>query len=165
MSIATQTPAQRLQRLEDIEAIKGLKHIYCHLADRGYEGAGEGYEDLAALFVEGGIWHPSTQEPVVGRNAIAAECRRFFPLGYHMVMDPAVEVDGDHATGTWWGLIALGREDDAYWIAGRYHDDFVRTSDGWRFAKLYFAAAFYTPYSEGWGQTRFLGSTGSVSAQ
>ena len=41
----------RIQRLEDIEAIKQLKARYCGLCDDGYPA-----DDLAELFTEDAIW-------------------------------------------------------------------------------------------------------------
>ena len=41
----------RLRRLEDIEAIKQLKALYCKFCDDGYDADG-----IAGIFTEQGIW-------------------------------------------------------------------------------------------------------------
>lgn len=38
----------------------------------------------------------------------------------------------------------------AIWLAGVYDDEFVRTADGWRFARVMFAPAFRTPFDCPW---------------
>ena len=58
--------AQRLQVLEDIEAIKRLKARYCAFCDDGYNPDG-----IAGLFVEDGVWDG-------GRRSVRARDRRRF---------------------------------------------------------------------------------------
>ena len=43
--------AAKIQRLEDIEAIRNLKAKYCAFCDDGYDADG-----IASLFVDDGIW-------------------------------------------------------------------------------------------------------------
>ena len=49
--MATETLEERLQRIEDIEAIRLLKHRYCAFCDDNYDADG-----IAALFTENAVW-------------------------------------------------------------------------------------------------------------
>jgi hypothetical protein len=147
---------QRVQELEDLEAIRRLKAQYCHFADRGFDGAGHDDGAVAALFTDDGIWEGSA-ETAAGYVAIKATCERFLPFGLHLAINPHIRIDGDRASGSWWGLIpTTDRTGQAIWTAGFYEDEFVRTTEGWRFKHLRFRAAFKTRYEAGWANERFL---------
>ena len=110
--------AQRLQVLEDIEAIKRLKARYCAFCDDGYNPDG-----IAGLFVEDGVWDGGkTFGTCEGQAAI----RKFFtgapkqlPFALHYVMNPRIEVHGDTATGHWYLFQACSyaKNNQAVWGA------------------------------------------------
>jgi uncharacterized protein (TIGR02246 family) len=140
------------ERLADLVAIETLQARYCRFVDSGYASAADDPDAFAALFADDGVW-AAAGEPVVGRAAIrehAAAGRRF---RFHLVANPIVDLDGDHATGRWHVLVALtSRDGEAHWLAGRYVNEYVRTRDGWRFAAVRFERAFNAPYGTGWAQ-------------
>jgi hypothetical protein len=145
------TTADRVRRLADLDEIRTLKSLYCRWVDSGYEAAGDDPARLADLFTEDGVWEVSA-EPARGREEIrerAAASRRF---KLHLAANPIIELSGDRATGAWHVLVPSTASDGgAVWLAGTYDDDFVRTDEGWRFARVTFHAAFRAPYDEGWG--------------
>jgi SnoaL-like domain len=140
--------ARRVQALEDLEAIKRSKAAYCHLSDRGYNGAGDDPAAVAALFDRDGAWGSAR-----GQGAIRELFTRFqreLPFAVHYAINPSVELDGDTARASWHGLVAATTDaGQALWIGGRYDDRFVRTENGWRFARLDFQPAFRTPRDGG----------------
>ena len=145
----------RIQRLEDIEAIRALKGRYCNLADRGFNGAGHDDEAFASLFTEDGVFEGSAG-PLQGREAIRERARSFHPLSMHLVMNPEIEVDGDHATAQWAAYVPTSTADaQALVVAGRYDERLRRTPDGWRYEHVKFTAAFRAPYEDGWAKTPF----------
>jgi hypothetical protein len=86
---------KRIQRLEDIEAIKQLKATYCAICDDNHNP-----DRITTIFAEDGEWegrgighakgHAAIRELFVGfQKAIA--------FSQHMVMNPVIEVDGDRA--------------------------------------------------------------------
>ena len=90
---------RRIQVLEDIEAIKKLKHSYCAYCDDQYDA-----DALADLFVEDAVWDGRERGRNDGREAIRAFFRNApnrLPFAIHMVLNPIIEVDGDRATGIW----------------------------------------------------------------
>ena len=140
----------RIQRLEDIEAIKQLKARYCSLCDDGYDADG-----LADLFTEDAIWDGGSLGVAEGREKI----RRFFqntprvmPFAVHMVMNPIIEIDGDSATGRWY-LFQAATYDPAggpIWGSARYDEEYLRVDGLWRFSSLRLTSRFWTPFDQGW---------------
>ena len=145
-----QSIESRIQRLEDIEAIKQLKARYCSLCDEGYDA-----DRLAELFTDDAIWDGGSLGVAVGREKI----RKFFentpavmPFAVHMVMNPVIEIDGDTATGCWYLFQAATFKpiDSALWGSARYDEEYVRVDGDWKFKSLCLTSRFWTPYADGW---------------
>ncbi len=154
------TMAQRLRRLEDIDAIQKLKARYCNYCDGGWDRPTHDYDGVASLFVEDGLWDARPLAPLAqGREAIRDLFKGFqaAPFAVHYVTNPIIEVDGDTATGQWHLLLAITQGDDqqAFWVIGIYNDEFVRTPEGWRFKALRFTPATMTPYELGRSKAQF----------
>lgn len=154
----TRSLESRIQRLEDIEAIKQLKARYCALCDDGYDA-----DQLADLFTEDAIWHGGSLGVAKGREKI----RKFFqntpavmPFAVHMVMNPEIEVDGDTATGRWYLFQAATFQPAdktaarALWGSARYDEEYVRVDGEWKFKSLRLTSRFWTPYDEGWEKVK-----------
>ena len=129
---------QRLQVLEDIEAIRKLKAAYCAACDDDHNG-----DAVARLFVEDGTWGAAGQPAEVGTDQIAAfmygvRNRGQMMRSAHQVFNPVIEVDGDTATADWRFLMMYTAADEQSFvrIIGTYHDTHQRTSHGWKFASL-----------------------------
>ncbi len=131
--------ADRVARLEAIEAIKQLKATYCLHCDDNYDP-----DAIAALFVEDAVWDGGRKRGrLVGRAAI----RDFFAgvsgkivFAAHLLINPIIEVRGDTATGRWRMLMPhMTRENDreeTRWQLVAYHDEFVRRDGRWLFRSL-----------------------------
>ena len=144
----------RIRRLEDIEALKQLKHRYAAACDDDYDA-----DRLAPLFTEDAIWDGGILGRFVGREAI----REFFrgtpaivPFAIHHVTNPILEVDGDVATGQWylWQPLTFARGEQAFWLAARYEDRYRREPDGWRFERVTIHVRALSPYEEGWARVQ-----------
>lgn len=57
--------AERIDRLEQIEALKQLKYRYCAAVDANYDAAA-----IAAMFTEDGVWDGADLGCYSGRDAI-----------------------------------------------------------------------------------------------
>jgi SnoaL-like domain len=166
---------QRLRRLEDAEEIRQLKALYGGYWDAGWSGAHSNGEKLAELFTEDGVWDGSPLSPVLnGRSEIRDYCewlgryvsydefgerRELESVSLHMACNPVITVEGDTASATFIGLLASPHPDirRAVWCAGRYIDDLVRTPEGWKFQRVNFEYAFFTPFDgPGWVAERFV---------
>jgi hypothetical protein len=148
--------AHKVRVLEDIEAIKQLKALYCKYCDGGWAGPTHDYDKIAALFTEDAV-----TDGTAGRTQGRENIRRLYksyqasPLAFHRVTNPIIEVTGDRASGNWHVLVAILRPDNqAVWVAGIYDEEYARTSEGWRIKTLKFTPAFITRYEQGWGKER-----------
>ena len=147
---------RRIRMLEDIEEIKKLKRRYCLYCDDSYDA-----DALAELFTEDAIWDGGIR----GRNEGREEIRRFFrqapqrlPFAIHMVMNPIIEVNGETASGTWYLFqpCTFAEGDRAVWGAARYDEEYVKVGGEWKFQNLKLTSHFWTPFDEGWVETKFL---------
>jgi hypothetical protein len=152
--MATPSLEARVQRLEDIEAIRVLKHRYATLCDDGYRA-----DPLAALFTEDAVWDGGVLGRFEGRAAIHAffaGCSKTVPFAIHHLMNPVIEVQGDDATGDWFLLepLVFAKGDRAYWMAAHYHDRYRREDGAWRFAHVKIDLTLLAPYEAGFAKER-----------
>ncbi len=128
--------AARIQRLEDLEAIKQLKALYCEICDDDHNP-----DRITTIFTEDGIWEGKG----IGTARGSAEIRKLFErfqsmmsFSQHMTMNPRIEVDGDTATGTWYFLGAFTYHDGSQprWQGTRYHEDYERVNGEWKIKHL-----------------------------
>ncbi len=150
------TLEQRIQRLEDIEALKLLKSRYAEYCDNDYNPS-----QLAALFTQDAIWDGGSLGYVESREAIHAlfsAASKALPFAIHHVTNPAIEVDGDRATGSWllFQPCVHAAGDTALWIAGRYQDEYRREDGVWRFSKVTFRPNMISPYELGFAKARMI---------
>jgi hypothetical protein len=147
------TAEQRLQRIEDTQAIAELKAAYCNAVDGGWDRKTHNGDAVAALFVDGGSWGSKTSGRAHGRDEIRKLVGTLSsaPLAFHTVSNPVIKLSGDSATGQWHLLAALTFGDGRnVLIGGVYEDKFVRTRDGWKFEDLLFTRAFMGSSTEPW---------------
>jgi hypothetical protein len=149
----------RLQRFEDIEAIKQLKAKYAECADRGL--------NLLDFCTDDIVWDGGER---FGRHVGKEAFRQFgkknakvITWTLHYMVPSAIEVsaDGQSARGTWylWELATMpkgdGGEAEAVWIGGTYEDTFVKEDGSWKFKTVTLRLDVLSPYADGWVKTRF----------
>jgi hypothetical protein len=150
----------RIRRLEDIEEIKKLKAMYCHLVDEGVAGDKSKLDELLSLFTDD-AWLDFAE---FGRHdskaAVSAFFSSFVPqvLSYsaHMVSNPLIEIDGNQATGRWYLQVpcTLRAINQPNWIQGKYIEQYRRVDGIWKWASITARFDFFTPLEEGWVKTR-----------
>jgi len=105
---------------------------------------------LANLFTEAGVLSV-LGETYQGRSAIRArlENDREAPLSRHLMSTQRIFVDGpDRARGVSYATVYLAprgelpRPVEGFAGIGEYHDEFVRTPDGWKIGKREFVPVF-----------------------
>jgi len=141
------TLEQRVQALEDQNAIIALKTNYLDAANGGWTKISHESDKIANMFTEDGLWELSNWAKVSGRAQIKetfAKWTHEIPFAVHMVSNPRIEVNGDTATGKW-NIMALsshvGKGDrfsgEDIMTLAIYNDDFVKINGQWFFKKLH----------------------------
>lgn len=94
------------------------------------------WEDVAALYTDDGLMTRPTAPaaPIVGRAAILAAFQARPPRKTrHVCSNVVIDVE-DHASARGTSAMVLFTEGGVP-LAGSFHDRFVLTADGWRFAE------------------------------
>ena len=132
---ASDTLAQRVQRLEDLMAIQQLFIDYGRYLDAG------DFDAYAALFCDDGEVLLGPLGRAQGRAAIKQLMTRSLAgrqgSSYHIISSPQIALDGDRATATvMWTVIARTAEGAAALTMVGHHSDVLRREgDGWRFVR------------------------------
>jgi len=127
---------KRLTRMEDIEAIKQLKALYCDICDDLHNP-----DRIASVFAEDAIWESGDFGKAQGHAAIRAlfaDFKKMFSFSQHNLMNPRITVDGDRATGIWYmmGPWTYAESGEEKWFALRYDDDYVKINGEWKYQHL-----------------------------
>jgi hypothetical protein len=135
MTARKPTIEERLRILEDIEAIKRLKHEYCFALDR------RDWDSVVGFFARDGVVDYGQIGSAMGQKAIRKlfvdRISSDFTFFAHMVHNPIIEVKGDRASGKWYfDIPAAVLSDQARWITGWYDDEYVREDGRWKYASL-----------------------------
>lgn len=117
---------------EDREAIRELIHRHAQLTDDAE------VEPRVLLYAPDGRFTGPDGSVAEGHAAIRAAFSKTAPSakgGKHITSNVVVELDGDRATAfTDFAFFRVGTGGLTPFAAGRYHDTFVRTAGGWRYA-------------------------------
>ena len=131
--------AARIQKLEDLEAIRRLKHLYGLLCDQDYDP-----DALVELFVDDGVWDAGElYGRHQGRKALHgffSEISKTVTFALHVAFNEIIDIDGDAARARWRAILPSTIEVDgkstAYWTFSGY-DDRLRKVDGeWKFVEM-----------------------------
>ena len=115
--------------MDDARAIERLIIDYAAHNDAG------DWDSVAALYIpEGRMSRPTAPDDFIeGRDAILAAFKsRPARTTRHICANIRVDVNRDSATATSQILLFTGHDAPK---VGSYHDKFIRTADGWRFAE------------------------------
>ena len=143
----------RITRIEDLEAIKQLKALYCEICDDGHDP-----ERIVTIFAEDAIWEGRGIGKAQGHAEIKALFTGFrdsISYSQHMVMNPRISIDGDRAQGTWYflGPFTFVAGNQAKWQAARYHEDYVKQDGEWKIQHLQVKGpGMSADYETGWAK-------------
>jgi len=142
-SLINQDLRSKIERIEDLEAIRRLKAAYCDACDDDHNG-----DSVSALFTKGGTWQQLGQTEQddsrvhVGREEIAAFMFGLRDAGFivrssHIVTNPVIEISGTSASGKWKFLMLYTHTDGTFHrIIGRYEDTYLKVKGDWYFESL-----------------------------
>ncbi len=152
----------RLQRLEDIEAIRALKARAGLLADSKYTADHRKKTqdkvdaiawEQARCFAPDGEARLGGETRARGHEALFAGFRhRPWRFALHMYYNPIITCEGGRAHGHWvfWCLASDEATDAPLHIAGYIEDEYVRLAEGWRFQSTEMKARFNTGFGAAW---------------
>jgi hypothetical protein len=157
--------ADRMQRLEDIEAIRKLQYAYCFYIQHWQE------EELISLFSKNACIDMGKGGLYQGENGIkmffnfsnhyATTATKAPPEYLHQLMPLSgiidVEIDGKTAKGRWYGfgVYAIPSENKVQGLIGTgiWENEFVKEDSIWKFKRLSYSLTFSSPYEDGWIKT------------
>ncbi len=156
----------RIQQLEDLEAIRRLKHYYyCHCVDRAVAGDASASEETISRFADNIVADFTGQPLVEGKEAVAAfyaqSVPAFLSWCQHRVMNEVIDIDGDTATALWYidcpatfrpgnpsGLEGSG------FIAGRYAEEYIREDGVWKWTKITALLDVQKSFTDNWNSAQ-----------
>ncbi len=164
MSESLENLAKRIQRFEDLEAIKRIIVLYGKGSDDHHN-----LEVMGPLFADDGVLDVgSGYGQYKGRKAIEAFLsgpgEKIILWSIHYMVSPVIDIaeDGKTAKGFWylWEIAKMNNpkkgEEEAVWIAGMYQAEFAKEADGqWKFKYVKLNMEVMSPYSEGWAKRPF----------
>ncbi len=134
--------AERIARLEDLEAIRNLKSLYVGYCDP-YDPEG-----FASVFAPDGVWQGADYGEYRGFEALRdfiEEVRKEYVWTCHYLLRPLIDLAPDRQTarGEFYAHIFEVLHDDAsphgqksVVAFARYIDDFVKVNGEWRIARV-----------------------------
>lgn len=156
--------AQRVARLEDLNAIKRLQRAYGYYVDEGQ------WDRVAELFSSDGSIEIGLDGVYRGRDRIREYLHALGggrnglepgQLNEHFQLMPVVTLgtDGTTAQGTWRAVILNGRLGrDAFWGEGPYINEYVKEDGVWKIQRSNLVPLFRNPYRYSWGESPHHGS-------
>lgn len=142
----------RMQRLEDLEAIRTLKYRYCQACDDDHNP-----DKLGPLFTEDAVWEATVMSRAEGRSAIQKLLGDLGRSGTirnsaHHALNPVIEVNGDSAKGHWRLIMlytGINPDGSVHFsrIIGWYDEQYRRTADGWQISHLHCEVEEAAPYA------------------
>jgi len=163
---SSSTAEDRLTRLEDLEAIRNLKSAYALYCDDNYDA-----DKFRTLFVDEAEWESNAFGTYRGIEEVATFIRELpaqIHWALHYMVNPLITIAPDRSTAEGrWALIEYATmapvesspsgDPEAVVITCKYHDDFVRTPEGWRFRKVRAQFENVSSWQLGWVQQPFRG--------
>ncbi len=142
---------QRIQELEDRDAIKELTARYCWHVSHG-EG-----EAVANLFTDDGalLTTDDSFRPVRGRDALVKFYRAAVnqpALALPFIQNHIIDLHGDEASGTCGIEARFTRGGESVTAAGFYNDRYRRGREGWRFVERKITFWHSVPLKQGWAE-------------
>jgi 2-polyprenyl-6-methoxyphenol hydroxylase-like FAD-dependent oxidoreductase len=133
---AAQTLAQRVQRLEDVEAIRDVTARYATAVNKGWNGKTVDLDAIPSIFTTDARWVSSDMGIATeGLDAILAglpEHTAVVQFSMHAFLNPVITVDVDTATASWlmWVASIIGNDPRAVYTSADMA--YTRTAEGWR---------------------------------
>ncbi len=137
----------RMQRLEDIDAIRRLRMDYHrHVNARTMPQA-------AMLYTEDAWVDFGPAEQARGRDEIAALYTKYngqLDIIKQFAANHMFEVDGDEASGEAYADARYGYDGHSVMACASYDEKYRRTAEGWKISEMIVKIHFAVPVQQGW---------------
>ena len=134
---------KRLQRLEDIEAIKQmhLEYTYALMAMQ--------YDRMLDCYAEDGILELGGPNTAKGKKEINGIFQNVLAKHStlkdgHIIAQPVITVDGDRAKGHWL-LFIFPPEPKGDWVQGREETEYIKVGGQWKIKRMKFLRGWPQP--------------------
>jgi hypothetical protein len=161
--IMAKTLEERIQVLEDIEAIKNLKASYCYLADKGItSGDPQQMDPFLDLFADSACTDFGEFGIYRGKEAVSKYFKegalRHHSYTNHMLHNSIIEVKGNNAKGIWDFHVSftVRKNNRAGWMQGKYEEEYVKVEGKWKFNLVKISFDYITPFDEGWAKNKMM---------
>jgi uncharacterized protein (TIGR02246 family) len=141
--MAKESTEERLQRLEDIEAIKQmhLEYTYALIA--------MDYDTMLDCYAEDGVLELGGANVARGKQEINGIFQNVMAKHStlkdgHIISQPVITVDGDTARGHWL-LFIFPSEPKGAWIQGREETEYVKVDGQWKIKHMRFLRGWPQP--------------------
>jgi ketosteroid isomerase-like protein len=141
--MSNQSTEDRLQRLEDIEAIKQmhLEYTYALMAMK--------FDEMLDCYADDGVLGLGGPNAARGKQAINGIFQNVMAKHStlkdgHIISQPVITVDGNTARGHWLLFIFLP-EPKGDWIQGREETEYVKINGRWKIKHMKFLRGWPQP--------------------
>ena len=146
---------QRIDALEDAAAIEKIKTRLVGAIDHAVRGD-EAVDAVRPSITAGYTWTSAPFEDVQGAAGfVDLVCRYAERVSFSLQFLSGAIVDlaqeEGRASGQWTVWQPFTLEHEAWVLAGRSHDSFVRSDDGWKVTKTLLEVDILAPWTEAWG--------------
>jgi len=143
----------RIRALEDLEAIKTLKHEYFYCIDRGL------WDEIGDCFAEDAWTDYGPDAQLRGRAVIAQffkdNIAPGFSLCMHMGHNPKIKLTSDTtATGLWEldNYMVPAGTNGGLWIGAFYEDEYIKENGEWKIQGTRVIYHFRSDMDTGWAK-------------
>lgn len=143
--MTTQTIEQRIQLLEDKEAIKDITYQYASYVNQGWNEITVNQKAVSEVFTKDAVWESpimNIREIGLGNiiKSLLKETQRVL-FAMHNYSNPVIKINGNTATGNWlFWVVSKMEKDKTNQVFASQDIQYVKTENGWRIqeVKLHF---------------------------
>ena len=141
----------RLQRLEDLEAIRSLMMLYADLINKGWGGRVADADRIGEVFAPDARW--LSKDMGIEANGVEEIARGLvastadIEFSQHVFLNPLIALDGDHASASWLMWIAVRRAEGSRMVYLSEDLTYTRTEHGWRVLSLTLEVAGFNSFT------------------
>jgi hypothetical protein len=148
----------RVQQLDDHEAIRDLRYRYHEYVNEGK------FKDIPSLFTDDGELDFAHLGKAKGREALqkffggltesapSSKDRPRITWVKQFIHNHVIHLHGDTGDGFSYLEAKPIYNGEAFLVAARYDDEYVRQNGEWKFKKMGLVPYFMVPFKEGWAQ-------------